>query len=323
MTRLLLLALFIATPAAGQTHPTIFRFHADEFWLNLHHFLYVLGRAEAKMSDAARSAVIDAPTQAERGLAQLSAEDRAVWRDAVRYYRSGPSTRDLVFDGSLARTTSALAGAGDRPSLSGLTIEPAVAAALERAAPIYRKAWWPAHRAANGAWRDTMKVEIDRHGPAVLANVVRAYGMTWPSDGYPIHISGYANWAGAYSTSGNLLVISSLAPENRGTMGLEIVFHEAMHQWDDAMIALVGAQARRVGTSAAPGLTHAMIFYTAGDAVRRVVRGHVPYADAVGIWARGMAHFREPLSTIWKSYLDGTGTKDEALSRLIVATSAR
>jgi hypothetical protein len=147
--------------------------------------------------------------------------------------------------------------------------------------------------------------------------------MTWPSDGYPIHISGYANWAGAYSTSGNLLVVSSLAPDNRGTMGLEIVFHEAMHQWDDAMIALVDAQAQRVGKSAAPGLTHAMIFYTAGDAVRRVVPGHVPYADAVGVWARGMAHFREPLSTIWKGYLDGTGTKDDALSRLIVATSPR
>ena len=35
----------VRAPAA---QPTFFTFETDEFWLNLHHFLYVLGQAEAK-----------------------------------------------------------------------------------------------------------------------------------------------------------------------------------------------------------------------------------------------------------------------------------
>ena len=44
---------------------TIFRFESDELWLNLHQFLYVLGRAEAGMADAKRDAVSGAPADAE------------------------------------------------------------------------------------------------------------------------------------------------------------------------------------------------------------------------------------------------------------------
>src|ERR1041384_259689 len=50
----------------------IFIFHDDEFWLNLHHFLYVLGRAENKTRDSARPAVSGAPADEQRGFAALT-----------------------------------------------------------------------------------------------------------------------------------------------------------------------------------------------------------------------------------------------------------
>jgi hypothetical protein len=40
--------------------------YGDEFWLNLHHFLYVVGRAQAKTGDAKREAVADAPAEDDR-----------------------------------------------------------------------------------------------------------------------------------------------------------------------------------------------------------------------------------------------------------------
>ena len=40
----ILLASMAAPAIAGP--PAIFRFESEEFWLNLHTFLYVLGRAE-------------------------------------------------------------------------------------------------------------------------------------------------------------------------------------------------------------------------------------------------------------------------------------
>ena len=56
MMKTLVLTAVLLAQAAGP----IFRFESDGFWLNLHHFLYVLGRAEAKIADAKREAVAGA-----------------------------------------------------------------------------------------------------------------------------------------------------------------------------------------------------------------------------------------------------------------------
>jgi len=85
--------------------PQIFRFTTDRFWLNLHHFLYVLGRAQAGMPDIDRRAVAQAPGDEEQGLAELSPEEQALWREAVAIYAEGPSQLDMVFDEKLLKTT--------------------------------------------------------------------------------------------------------------------------------------------------------------------------------------------------------------------------
>lgn len=296
---------------------SLFRFHTDELWLNLHHFLYVLGRADAKMPDAMREAVVNAPADAERGLATLSSDERKTWKDAVAFYAAGPSKKDAVFDSELPKMTHGLAQAGGGQNLAGAPLDADLRAMLESVAPIYRKTWWPAHEAANIEWRDAVQTYVDRHGQAVLAFITRAYGMAWPADGFPVHLSGYANWAGAYSTDDTLLVISSLDRGTRGLSGLETVFHEAMHQWDGSIQSLLSEQARRSGKRVPPGLSHALIWVTAGEAVRRVAPGYVPNADTFGIWQRGMQSLKGPIEAAWTPYLDGRGTRDEALAALM------
>ena len=66
-------------------------------------------------------------------------------------------------------------------------------------------------------------------------------------------------------------------------------------------------------------ITHAMIFYTAGEAVKSR-RSHrtSPYAEAGGIWKQeGLGSFKAGLDAHWKPYLDGKGTLDEALLALL------
>lgn len=310
-------ALQSASRPADRADAPIFRFAADGFWLNLHHFLYVLGRAENAAPDAAREAVAGAPADAARGMQTLTAEEREVWASAVSAYAAGVSQKDTVFDEPLYRMTSALAAAGNAAGLAGVAdLDPGAAAALERAAVIYRKTWWPAHRAANDAWVASIEPLLAEHGAAVLRYITRAYELPWPAAGYPVNVSAYTNWAGAYSTAGDLLVMSSLSRGNDGLSGLEIAFHEAMHQWDDPVFDALIGHARRLGIRIPRGVTHAMIFYTAGEAVRSVVPAHVPYAQTAGIWNRGMASFRQPLDEAWKPWLDGRGTRDGALAAL-------
>jgi len=297
----------------------VFRFETDEFWLNLHHFLYVLGRAEAKAKDATREAVAQAPEEAARGAAALSEEERKAWTDAVRAYAAGPSQKDAVFDNGLADAAVALAAAREMDALPHEGLHPAIAAILERAAPAYRKAWWPAHRQGNRGWVGPMQDLLARHGHAVFEYILHAYALPWPEDGYGVHLSAYANWAGAYSTTGKLLVVSTATDKTRGLHGLEIVFHESMHQWDDKMDVLLAELAKPTGKPVPGTLSHALVFYTAGEAVKHAVPQHVPYADAFHLWDRGLGPYKAALDAHWKPWLEGKGTRDEALSAVLAS----
>jgi hypothetical protein len=309
--------------AASQssTASPIFILNADEFWLNLHSFLYVLGRAENKTRDSLRSAVNGAPADQEKGLARLTKDEQAIWHEAVTSYSQGLSKKDAVFDEPLPAIARELASAGDATSLRGVGVDPGVTALLDRVAPIYRKAWWPAHHAANQHWQTEIQKLLDAHGPAVLRFITNAYKMEWPSGGFPVHISAYANWAGAYSTSGNLLVLSSLTEGTQGPYGLENIFHEGMHPWDQQVLHALQERARRLDRKVPEGLSHALIFFTAGQAVRSVFPEHTPYADKFGVWERGFGRFKPALEQIWKPYLEGRGSRDDAFAELIKRTA--
>ena len=320
-------ALLVALVAAGVTFPSvpasaqiaIFRFESDEFWLNLHKFLYVLGRAQNKYADASREAVAGAPADADRGLASLTETDRKIWADAVTAYAQGLSRREPIFDRDLALLEGRLADIDDADLAEGANVDASLRAVLERAAPVYRKAWWPSHVAANRAWVSSTQQLLKAQGPVVLQFITRAYGLPWPASGYPVHVVHYALWAGAYSTYGDLLVVSSnSAAGMSGWSGLETVFHEGMHTWDDAIAVVLNAEAQATGRQLARNLSHAIVFYTAGEAVRRVApAGYVPLADATGGWERGMTGLKPALEEAWLPYLNGSGTRDAALAALV------
>lgn len=308
----------------------IFRIETDEFWLNLHHFLYVLGRAQAKTGDATREAVADAPSENARGLEKLTTDEQTAWKDVVNAYSSGLSLRDAVREEPTVTVTAMLADADDAPTLSGMAIEASVRHALERAAPIYRKAWWSEHRAANRAWRASMEALVAQHGAMVRDFITKGYGLEWPAAGFAVHAARYSNWAGAYSSARGVLVIASGYSGNSGLRGLEGVFHEGMHQWDGQMYTLLGAQAKTIKTTVPVDLPHALIWVTAGEAVRRLDPTYVRTVDAVGIWNRGssgaaepLLHLKAPLEEIWLPYLAGRGTRDEALASLLARINAR
>jgi len=305
-------------PVPARQAAPIFVMHTDEFWLNLHHFLYVLGRAEAKAPDASRAAVAHAPEDEAQGLERASPSERAVWRKAVTAYAADLSKRDLVFDAELPELTLALAEAGEASRIPRLFSDSTLQGALQRAAPIYRKLWWPEHRAGNRRWRVAMDSLVARHGPKVLAFIQRAYQLDWPGEGFPVHVAGYANWAGAYSTNGTLLVIASRDSALAGLYGLETLFHEAMHQWDGPIDTVIDEEASRLGKPVPPSLSHGMIFFTAGEAIRQIAPDHVPYADAFGVWQRRWQALRAALLEIWKPYLDGAGTRDETILQLLI-----
>jgi hypothetical protein len=325
-TLFLLAAAALAAPAEPQplseSRP-VFTFRAG-FWLHLHHFLCVLGRAEAGSADAGRPAVAGAPADHAQGLQRMTPEERVTWSAAVTTYSRGLSRLDAVFDEPLWRMTAALAPLEEDETPGGRGIPDQELTTLRRAAPIYRRIWWPAHGRASRTRIDELQTWVRLDGEPILAAVTRAYAERWPTGGYPVNLSGYANWAGAYSTGDRLLVLASLDPGLAGSQGLETLIHEAMHQWDEAMSARLSAAARRQGAVRVPeGLSHALVFYTAGEAVRRALPVHVPYAEANGIWRRGaFTSFKEALDRHWRRYLSGQTSLDAALDNVLASLRA-
>jgi hypothetical protein len=299
----------------------LIRLRTGGFWLNLHHFLYVLGRAEARFPDAGRSSVRGAMVDQDSVLSRLTDADRQIWRAAVRHYAEGPSRLDPIFDSTAFRMIHRLSRAESSAPISDLGLDPALGVVLEPAARIYREAWWPRHDAANRRRAASLQPLLDRHQDTLRAFVSRAYGIVWPGGGLDLHLSAYANWAGAYSTDGPLLVASSLDPALDGWHGVEMAVHEGLHQWDRQVQEMLAAAVRGSGVRP-PGfdLVHGMIFATAGEAVRRIVPDHVEYAELHGLWrGRGMAPYAAAINTGWRPWLRGEATLDAALATLVRA----
>ena len=319
-----------AGPAAQSQTSSLFAFTTNDFWLNLHHYLYVLGRAHRRMPDATQLAVASAPEDERQGLLLLTNEERSIWDASVTGYASSLSRQSSVFQPPLAPMTITLANTGDVTGFPPASFDAAARGTLERAATVYRKAWWPRHRAMNDQYLARLQQQLERDGPAIVEALTRIYQLSWPERPYPTHVVAYANWQGAFSFTGRLMVLSSNNNSfNDRWYPLESVFHEAMHQWDDRVSQALQAQATRQGVTVAQDMSHALVFFTVGYVVQRLHPDHEPFIDAANLWRGTLSGARVPVGRLrpaiqatWKAYIDGRGTRDEAFAAMVAAAAA-
>jgi len=286
---LLALALVAAcarapAPQAPSPPSSPFAFHVG-FWLSLHLRLY--GESGPR---GAREPLDDPDWQAALGAYRAAYPDR------------GPLA--LLTDGTLTALGRKLADTPDDAAVD----DPV----LTKAAPVYRAKRWPEDRARAQAWIAGVDKLIAVHGATLTRELAKAYRTPWPATPMRVEVVPYATFAGAYTIlEPTLISVSGRDERNQGNDGLEIVFHEASH-------ALMGPLAEALGRTcpAAPRqLWHAVLFYTTGQIVARVLGpGYVPYADKQKLWDRLPG--REALRVEWQPYLDGQRSFDEGIARL-------
>jgi hypothetical protein len=85
----LVFTCWMAEPASQAQSASLFAFTTNDFWLNLHHYLYALGRAHSRMPDATQPAVASAGDDERQGLLLLTEEERSIWDGAVTAYANG------------------------------------------------------------------------------------------------------------------------------------------------------------------------------------------------------------------------------------------
>lgn len=311
-----------ASPGAARQVNPVFAY-GNHFWRNLHHTLYAFASVDP-MAVRARRIRLTADDMAVRDA--LPEDERAVWAEAVRWYAANLSGRDLLFDEEMVRVGALLSQAGNGSRLGDRDIPDEMRAILERAAPVYRERWWPAHRRANADWPQAVAPLLATHGADIAARLSRFYGTLWPRQSVPVELSYYANSTGAYASLHPTRITLATSDESyRGQAALEMLMHETGH-------ALVGPLRERLNEIAAietakpgfnadalrPDLWHEILFYATGKIAADTMPGYEPYADRHGLWGRAFSERdRRAIARHLDPYIAGETTLDEALTALV------
>ena len=188
---------------------------------------------------------------------------------------------------------------------------------------MYRRHWWPAHDAINRAWIASVQTLVDRWGKRLAARIAGSYGQSWPALPHPVDVSVQAGPVGAYTTRPPHSTISSM--EVHGLKALEIVFHEASHQWGKALADDIRESAARANKTVPRNLWHAVLFHDDGEITRRVLEedgwgGYQEYAAGGTIYRDFCGDgCRDRIAAAWDPFLDGKRTRKEAIDALVAS----
>jgi hypothetical protein len=302
--------LTLASPSFADAPVSIvanLAFHSS-FWVNLHHTLYAAARPIRP-----RPSPLAAP---------LSEEERAAWEAAVGFYDRELADRDLRAGQGMTPIKRALA----EEALSAAAIGPELRAVLERAAPVYRQHFWPAHDRANRDWiratGDLLRtIDVD-----IISSHQRLYARPWFTSPVRVDIV----WVGRAYTTLNPVTHATVSPAEgaglTGWTGVEMVLHEVSHE---LILETEEELAKALGTQIAThgGLWHVIQFYQTGAALQRILRArgveYMPYMYSTGLFDRAWSQYRRPIEDHWAPYVGGEIARDQAITRLIAAVTPR
>jgi hypothetical protein len=276
----------------------------SSFWINLHERL----RHEA---------MAKTPEPHE-----LTAAEREAWDAALATYKTDVAPKDAISSNDLVEWTRALSLSADASEPKGVPDN--IAAALRRAAPVYRKHAWITDDRTNRFSIAIATTLLREAGAEITKDIERWYGITWPKSLH-FEVTSFVEPFGANTPPGTpdllLTVMSTSDPAYQGFNVLEMCFHEPLHHFDQQMQAAISAASKETGVRSPRGFSHALLFYTTGEATRRALAArfimYKPVAQAV--IARAWPALAPLLEQHWQAYLDSKITRDDALRKILLA----
>jgi hypothetical protein len=304
------------TPSEPVAEVANIRFYSNEL-LNLHHTLYAAAwagrtKVEGRVLAQKLPHLLAAP---------FTPEERATWDQAVHYYDTQIADRDPLSGPGMEKIKEALVSS----KLDDPGIEKELRATLEAARPIFHKYFWPKQDRVNRAWIAGVTDRVKAISPDVIPRLEKIYDTKWFITPVRADAVWVGHWGTAY-TSPNPphSVLSSTDPVAQDWSGAEVVYHELSHALNFKLqrkysIALGDAVAQH-GT-----LWHATQFYLTGEVVRDVLAArsvdYTPMVYSLGLFDTQWAQYRDLIEGVWKTYLQGRYSMDEAIARTVKAVA--
>lgn len=291
------------------------------FWINLHHVLYAEAWARRNVPDKQRKAgAFPTPLTA-----RLTADEHAAWDAAVKYYDEHYADHELLFDDDMRIIHRALSDTPDGMPATGMPS--GLPEILERAAPVYRAHWWPAHDRANRAWIADTQPRVAQLANAVTPWLARRYGTPWFTDRVHVDVVYVSSRQGGYTMlDPTLITIGSTDADNQGWTAVETVYHEASHGLVKPVCEAFERAEAAAHLEEMPELCHVALFYLTGEVVRQslAARGitYVPYLESTGLFDRAWPKLRAPIERAWAPYVNGEASLDDAVEHVVAAVTS-
>ncbi len=287
----------------------------DNFWVNLHHLL----RADARR--CGHGLPLELP------LAILGTGERPTWESALSAY-ADLAKRSFIVDQILVQIDNVLAIQSEPTIKSTTPIDPAIMAALNSAAPIYRDHRLNEDHIENQRWVADHVPSIMEHAPSVKAAIGRVFGIQPPDAPILVDVVRDVGPNLAYTTDGpaGYSGHTFISPQANSDpdVALDSILHEISHTMDNQITAIIDAEAARQHVQIPSDLWHAITLYTTGELVRRELGrrrddpSYAPNAAFFSMYAKGAWRtIFNDLEAHWLPYLDGKGTLSEALAAVV------
>jgi hypothetical protein len=284
----------------------------SSFWMSLHQTL-----------------IDDAMRKIPRELTGLTPEEQATWRDAVASYRTtAGDAYDFTFVTAMVITNDAITQIADDAVTP--EIDAPLADTLKKAAPVYRKHWWPADDKVNRFFIGYAAPMLRDAGEELVAAHEKVYGAPFPQR-IRAYISPYAGPYGAYTMLGRaggwMITMSSRDEGYQGLRALEMFLHESSHSVvgprNGPVARAIQASSQKRTIEPPRDLWHAILFATTSELTRRllITRGVAKFVpSSEDLLTRAWPYFRAPIETHWLPYVvTGNGTLEEAIDKVIGA----
>jgi hypothetical protein len=258
---------------------------------------------------------------------KLPQSARAAWEGALDYYATIISPADWS-DPQQYLVRVQLAGFDEELKDAAARQFVEIAQAFRAAAaPAYEACRWPDQDDKNRRWIEEEKSRLTADEEKVASRLEQLYRIRWDGLPIPVDVVETVNWSGANSIlrdagGGHLLISNSY----QGPAALEVVFHEASHLLmgrKDPLRQALDSASSAVGFSLPGDLWHVVLFYTTGEAVRRILddEGKPGYTPMLyGVFERGTwGDYRKALESAWRPYVDGERTLSDAAASLVEA----
>jgi hypothetical protein len=289
----------------------------SSFWPNLNNVLW----AEAWARRPASKEPSPAGALPEPLAANLTADERAAWDAAVKYYDDEIADLHPLFEMGPIRKVM-LAASADLPA-TGLA--PEHRRTLTAAAGVYRKHWWPGHDFANREWVKDPLSKVAALSPAVPERLVKLYGTPWFTQPVRVDVVRVTSREGAFTSIDPppaYITIASGNPNTTGWMAAEILFHESSHALAMPLLQAFARELQAQG-KASRDLWHVALFHLTGEVVRQTLQArniaYEPYLYKTGLFDRAWPQYKSAIETHWKPYVDGKVTRDEAIRNVVSA----